>query len=243
MPLRDHFRSPLDGKRSWTGLHGGWPMVIVQQLVQKLPEPYFAEPNVRLGSLFEIDIGTFRDVEVPSSLASNGDGGLALATYAPPQPTLTLEPDLADQDEYEVRIYESREALRLVAAIEIVSPANKDRPDHRNSFVAKVAALVKNNVCVSIVDLVTTMDFNLYSDLLRVLDRVDPQLSNEPSPIYAVTLRTRHGQRRKLVDLWYQPLVVGQSLPTLPIWLNERLPISLDLEASYEECCRTLRIR
>ena len=29
----------------------------------------------------------------------------------------------------------------------------------------------------------------------------------------------------------------------LPIWLKETLPISLDLEATYEESCRTLRIR
>ena len=35
----------------------------------------------------------------------------------------------------------------------------------------------------------------------------------------------------------------GQPLPTLPIWLKESWAISLDLEASYEESCRTLRIR
>lgn len=32
MPLRDHFRPPLDEIASWEGFHGGWPMVIVQQL-------------------------------------------------------------------------------------------------------------------------------------------------------------------------------------------------------------------
>ena len=30
MPLRDHFRPPLSDQRSWEGLHGGWPMMIVQ---------------------------------------------------------------------------------------------------------------------------------------------------------------------------------------------------------------------
>jgi hypothetical protein len=29
MPLRDHFHSPLDDKRSWDELHGAWPTVIV----------------------------------------------------------------------------------------------------------------------------------------------------------------------------------------------------------------------
>ena len=33
MPLRDHFRSPLDDVHSWDELHGGWPMMIVRQLL------------------------------------------------------------------------------------------------------------------------------------------------------------------------------------------------------------------
>jgi hypothetical protein len=31
--------------------------------------------------------------------------------------------------------------------------------------------------------------------------------------------------------------------PMLPIWLAENWAISLDIEASYEECCQILRIR
>ncbi len=30
MPLRDHFRSPLDDKHSWDELHGMWPAMIVR---------------------------------------------------------------------------------------------------------------------------------------------------------------------------------------------------------------------
>jgi hypothetical protein len=45
-----------------------------------------------------------------------------------------------------------------------------------------------------------------------------------------------------LLDNWYHPLAVGESLPTLPIWLRETFAVSLDLESSYEETCRTLRI-
>ena len=58
-------------------------------------------------------------------------GGTAVATYAPPKPTLTSEPQLPNQDVYEVRIYDSRRNRHLVAAIEIASPSNKDRPENR----------------------------------------------------------------------------------------------------------------
>ena len=38
MPLRDHFRPPLDNAHSWEELHGQWPAVIVQHLRKRLPE-------------------------------------------------------------------------------------------------------------------------------------------------------------------------------------------------------------
>ena len=172
-----------------------------------------------------------------------GEGGVAIATYAPPKPTLILEPRLPDQDVYEVRIYDSRRNRRLVAAIELVSPSNKDRPETRGTFVSKVAALLKHDICVSIVDVVSTNDFNLYAELLNFLESTDPALGDDPPPMYAVSMRMRYEGRRRIMDTWYHPLAIGQSLPTLPIWLKETKAISLVLDTSYEETCRTLRIR
>ena len=210
---------------------------------QVLPEPYFAAPGVHLGTLYEVDIGTYRRPAAETNDLDVAKGGVAVATYAPPKPTLTLEPRLPNQDVYEVRIYDSRRHRHLVAAIEIVSPSNKDRPENRATFVAKAATLLKNNICVSIVDVVSTYDFNLYAELMNFLHGVDPALGDEPPPMYAATLRMRYEDRRRMMDNWYHPLAIGQPLPTLPIWLNETWAISLDLESSYEETCRTLRIR
>jgi hypothetical protein len=243
MPLRDHFRSPLDDVHSWDALHAMWPAVIVRNLNEILPEPYLAAPGVHLGTVFEVDIATYHESVHETNGFVGGDGGVAVATYAPPKPTVTLEPRLPKQDVYEVRIYSGRRIRRLVAAIEIVSPSNKDRPENRNSFLAKVATLLTNNICVSIVDVVSTLDFNLYGELLKFVESDDPAIGDEPSPMYAVTLRTRYEGQRKLIDNWYHPLSIGQSLPTLPIWLAANWAISLDLESCYEETCRSLRIK
>ena len=105
-----------------------------------------------------------------------------------------------------------------MAAVEIVSPANKDRAETRRAFVAKCAALLQQSVCVSIVDLITTRNFNLYADLLALI-----------------------GDTPRL-ETWAYPLALGKPLPKLPIWLTEEQAIDLDLEASYEETCRVLRI-
>jgi hypothetical protein len=243
MPLRDHFRPPLDDLHSWDELHGMWPATIVRELVEILPEPYFAAPTVHLGSLFEVDVGTYRGRAGDADDGDFSTSGAAVVTYTPPRPTLTLEPQLPDQDVYEVRVYDSRRQRRLVAAVELVSPSNKDRTETRGVFVSKVAALLKHDICVSIVDVITASTTNLYADLMSFLECNDPALGDEPPPIYAVTVRTRYEGRRRLMDSWYHPLAIGRTLPTLPIWLKEGLAISLDLESSYEDACRTLRIR
>jgi hypothetical protein len=244
MPLRDHFRPPASTRSSWEGFHGGWPMAIVQRLAPLLPENFTAEPRVHLGSYFEIDVCAYEDDQPkkPRSAAQKDSGGAATATWAPPEPTLTVDVDLEDQYEYEVLVYDQSRGRRLVAAVEIVSPANKDRPENRRALVTKCAALLQQGVCVSLVDLVTTRNFNLYCDLLTLLERSDPTFKPNPPSVYAVTCRCRKIRGVSKLESWAHRLVIGQPLPTLPIWLSEDANVSLELEASYEETCRVLRI-
>jgi hypothetical protein len=243
MPLRDHFRPPVSKKQPWDALHGMWPAMIVQQLFHILPKGYAAAPLVHLVSSFEIDVAAYDEDDAKSLQAGNGNGGVAVAVAAPPLPTLTLRSELPEQEEYEVRLYDDREGRRLVAVIEIVSPANKDRPMSRKAFVAKVAALLQRDVCVSVVDVVTNRRANLYAELLELIERSDPGLGTRPPAIYAVTIRGRKRIRKPpLVDIWFYHMKVGQPLPTLPVWLDVDLAVMLNLEPGYEEACRLLHI-
>ncbi len=104
-------------------------------------------------------------------------------------------------------------------------------------------ALLPKGVCVSLVDLVTVRLFNLYAELLELLRESDPEFGPEPPPTYAVTCRKRRDGTRPLLQSWAYPLRVGEKLPTLPLWLSDGQGVWLDLEASYEEVCRVLRIR
>jgi hypothetical protein len=222
-----------------------WPATIVQFLSPLLPAGYAAGPGIHLVSSFEVDISTYAENKVISSGSrEEGNGGVAVATRILPPPTLILETDLPDQEEYEIRIYDQELGRTLVAAIELVSPSNKDRPDRRRAFVAKIAALLQKAVCVSVVDVVTVRQFNLYAELLDLIGRTDPALGTEPPPIYAVTLRGRKRIRKQpLLENWFYPLQLGQPLPALPIWLDLDLGLSLELEATYEDACRVLHIR
>ena len=219
-------------------------MVIVQQLGKKLPARYVAAPRVHSGSQVEIDVATYdtEDVVNPTPEASASIGGVATAVWAPTQPTLAVETELPDSDEYEVRIYDTKRGRRLVAVVEIVSPANKDRPEHRRLFVAKCAALLQQRVAVAIVDVVTIRDFNLYADLLELLGQRDPSLGTAPPPLYAAVCRWRLRGNARLFETWNQALTLGQPLPTMPLWLTDTFAVPLELEESYEQTCRDLRI-
>jgi len=246
MPLRDHFRLPAFKYASWESVHAAWPTCIVMSLASKLPPPYVAHPAIRSGAFAEVGGGAYEKGDAFAHSSGNGNGAVATAVWAPPHATLTVETNLPAQDEYEVRVYDADRGLHLVAAIELVSPANKDRPENRRAFVAKCAAFLQKQVSVTIIDLVTIRSQNLYGELLDFIDRVDPLLGAEPPAIYAVACRAtkttvKPGSPWQL-ETWFEPLRIGQPLPTLPLWLADDLAVPLDLEGSYEETCKVLRI-
>lgn len=241
MPLREHFHPPLTSIASWEELHGQWPAVIVQQLKKQLPAGFVAAPRVHAGAQAEIDIATFEKGALPGAFGVPDNGG-GTAVWSPPAPNLVIETESPDEDEYEVRIYDAERDRYLVAAIELVSPANKDRPAKRNAFVGKCAALLRRGVAVSIVDLVTDRRFNLYSELLAFLGYADQTPRVETSATYAASCRWLLKDEGATFESWSHVLTVGQPLPTLPLWLTDTYSIALDLEKSYEQACEDLSI-
>jgi hypothetical protein len=218
-------------------------MMLVASLSRKLPSRYVAAPRVHHGSAVEIDVAAYeKDEPLSAAQGAGNGGGVSTAVWSPPEPTLAIASDLPAIDEYEVRVYDRKRGRRLVAAVEIVSPANKDRPEHRRAFVAKCAALLQNQVSLAIVDIVTTRHFNLYGELLDLLGQTDPRLTPTAPPIYAVACREARKDDAWWLEAWAHPLALGQPLPTLPLWLAEDLAVPLELEQSYEEACRILRI-
>ncbi len=238
MPLRDHFHPPVDDHHSWDALHGAWPTMMVLQLNSRIPQRFVAGPLIHLGSEIEVDVGSF-ERDVGDSSQSDGSG----SAWQLSEPTLAVETELLTVDNYEVQIYDIKHNRRLVAVVEIVSPSNKDRPKSRQTFVAKCEALLRRGVSVAIVDVVTEKQFNLYSELLELIDQSDPTFEPAPPAIYAAACRWIPRGYKYVLETWSHQLHLGQALPTLPIWLAENLYVPLDLEASYENTCRALRIK
>jgi len=240
MPLRDHFHTPLRDRRHWEGFHSDWASSILRYLNPHLPPRYFAEPRTHLGAQVEVDVATFEEERLVAREPEGGNG-VATAVWAPPKPTQTFLTDLPAQDTFEVRVYDEQRGARLVAAVELVSPTNKDRSQHRRAFVLKCAGYLVQGVALVVVDVVTERHQNLHTDLLQILELTDAAPRPEV-PLYTVASRTTKENDRWRLDTWYEGLTLGRPLPTMPLWLASDLVVPLDLEASYEETCRVLRI-
>jgi hypothetical protein len=245
MPLLDHFHPPLHGPRRWEGFHHAWATFIAQQLNQQtLPAGYFAESEISLGAEFEIDVAALQERDAgPSDADTVAGAPTATAVWSPPQPALTADVSFAQLDSYEIKVYQDLGGAELRGAIELVSPANKDRPGSRRTFAAKCAGYVRHGIGLVIIDVVTARSADLHAELMDVLETTTrPAAWKSPTGLYAVAYRPVTLLNAPRLEMWPEALAVGQSLPVLPLWLALDLCVPLRLEDSYLATCQSLRI-
>ena len=238
MPLLDHFHPPLRGPRRWEGFHHAWAANIAQHLNREvLPADFFAESEISLGPTLEIDVA---NVELTNGREAS-EAATGTAVWAPAKPLLAFPVDFARLDVCEVRVYEDLGGAQLRAAIELVSPSNKDRPGSRRTFAAKCAGYLKQAISVIILDVVTERTANLHADLLETLE-VSQAAWETPTQLYAVAYRPVPVQDQQRIEAWPETLSLGHILPVLPLWLRLDLCLPLQLEETYVTTCSGLRI-
>jgi len=238
--MLDHFHAPLSEERHWDGFHSKWANTLVDELNDRwLPAGYFAEPHVKIGPHVEIDVPTFAG----SRNGSAGDGASPPPTApssTPCAPTMVLPATFPDT--FEVQIISTEAGPTVVAAIELVSPANKDRPEHRRAFAVKCASYLVQGLSLLIVDIVTTRHLNLHDEIVRLLPDSEPFLFPGAPHLYTAAYRPVRREGTDRTEAWLIPLAVGQSLPVMPLALPGNVVLSIDLESTYLTACRKLRL-
>jgi len=144
MPLRDHFGPPLDQIASWersctasgrrssfSSCGSSYPRLRCR------PASAFGVPDRNRRG----DVRKGRLALCPAH--PGGNGGVATAIWAPPQPSVAVETALPDFDEYEVRIYDAARGRRPGRGHRAGQSGQQGSPRHRNLFVAKCAALLQ----------------------------------------------------------------------------------------------------
>jgi hypothetical protein len=234
MPLLDHFHPPLLGQRHWEGFHGRWAAALADLLNETLPADYFAEFQVTLGTRIEVDVATFNETGSPDSSDSGGGAVAAPAqVWAPPVPTAVFPAIFPD--DLEIRVYSSVAGPTLVAAIELVSPGNKDRDESRRAFVAKCASYLQRGIGLIVVDIVTSRHANLHDELMTFLRHSAEPMFPTPTHLYATAYGPVRREERNEIDLWRETLELGGALPTLPLAVRGLGCVPVNLESTYME--------
>jgi hypothetical protein len=209
MPLLDHFQPPLSERRHWESFLSRWAVAISSALNEVLPSEHFAEVSLR----------SRERVEVATTELVNAPADLTIPVVFPPT--------------FTVRVIETSAGPTLVAAVELVSPANKDREVTRRAFAAKCAGYLHAGCGLIVVDVVTDRHSRPLADLLNFLDPTRPV--PDAGPLAAVSYRPLRIGEADQIELRIRPLAVGGVLPELPLALNAGLHVPVDLEATYTE--------
>ncbi len=237
MPLLDHFHPPLSRTHPWRAFHGAWAAAMARLLnAGVLPPGYYAVPFLDRDGPFEIDVATLN-----GPAGSSGGTSSLSEMGSPPEPALVVDVAWPVVDEVGVEVLTDDGDPRMAAAIELVSPRNKDRPRAREAFAAKCADHLRHGCGVVIVDVVTTRRADLHADLLAALgaEAASPTVGSLSVVSYRAVGREETGQ----LQVWPSELEVDQILPTVPLWLGAEFAVPLNLEASHTAACTDLRIR
>ena len=228
MPLHDWTDRP-----GWEGVHHLWIAELLRWIKPRLPAGYRAyigsAPTVAIGAPAEKpDVGVR---QWPEGAATEGNTSAAEATATE---AAVLEPD----EELAVATIDPGVSLyveirgRLVSAVELVSPRNKDRPVSRSTYLARYLGYLLEGVHLLLVDVhPRPLNFSFADRIAQELQIRQPSLPPPVAVSYRVGGPAATGGR--LLGIWRRPMTVGQPLPALSLPITLDLAVPVDLEQTY----------
>jgi hypothetical protein len=228
MPLHDWTDLP-----GWDGMHQLWIVEMLRWVKPRLPAGYRA--YIGSASLLAVGAPTGRpEMHVHHWPPSPDADRVGVQGASSASPDDTVEPDLeiavATLDPGTTLFVEQQG--RLVAAVELVSPRNKDRPASREAYLARYLGYLLDSVHLVLVDVHRRpVGFSF-------ADRIGAELSLAQEPMatplaisYRVGEPAPNGGR--FLAIWRRPLSTGASLPALPLPLAIDYQVEVDLERTY----------
>jgi hypothetical protein len=123
---------------------------------------------------------------------------------------------------------------RLIAALELVSPRNKDRPSAREQYAARYLNYLRGGVHLVLVDVHRRpLDFSFAKLIAASLGLTVPA-ENAPAVVsYRVGAAAAQGGR--MLGLWQHALTIDAPLPAMALALTASDSITIDLETTYSQ--------
>jgi hypothetical protein len=230
MPLHD-----WTDERVWDSVHPVWLTYLLEYVQERLPEGYRAF----LGGVPTLTVETGHG-KPDVSVRQWGSGPVAEPL---PSGTGIIEPDLEASVAFPLA---PQRALhidlhgQLIAALELVSPRNKDRADAKEAYSNRYLGYLRLGVHLLLVDVLPRPKGFSFSDIIT--SALGMELPPLPAP-FAAAYRVGEivpvgDDQGNLVGLWRRQLRVGQPLPTLPLPLSVHRHVAIDLEETYQRATK-----
>jgi Protein of unknown function (DUF4058) len=237
MPVHDWTRVPAG---IYHDFHAAWvPQLRTVLNEGLLPQGYYALAEQHAGYAIAdvLTLHTCPASQPPAPLPlPPATGGIAVAE-APPRVRHRQTVEGSARSRRRTLAIRHVSGHRLVAIVEIVSPANKDRPESVEEFAAKAVAALDAGVHVLLVDLFPPSihaSQGMHSTIRQRLDQ-----SDEPYDLPAdepLTLASYAAGPQ--VEIYLEHLAVGSALPDMPLFLRPDRYVKVPLESTYLEACR-----
>jgi hypothetical protein len=125
----------------------------------------------------------------------------------------------------------------VIALLEVVSPANKDRRRHVDQFARKVAGALRAGVHVLLVDLLPPTNHDpagIHGEVADCLDDTAEayQLPPEEPLTFAAYAAGEHP------TAYLEHRAVGAALPEMPLFIANGRYVNVPLEATYQAAYR-----
>jgi hypothetical protein len=233
MPLHDW--ATLSG---WDGVHQVWIVELLYWLKPRLPAGYRAyigtSPTFVIGAPVEerpdVGVRTFpqgNGPQMPSTAATERAGAFPSQALEEPEQEITVATFTGEN----ALFVESQG--QLIAAIELVSPRNKDRPSACATYTNVYASYLLRRVNLLLVDVHRRpLRFSFADQIAQELEI--PEQPAYPAPFaisYRVGETAPNGGR--FLAFWRRSLTVGAPLPQLPLALSVHEAVVVNLEETY----------
>jgi Protein of unknown function (DUF4058) len=229
MPLHDWAEMP-----GWDGVHQVWIVELLYWIKPRLPAGYRAY----IGTTPAFAIGAPAEERPDVGVRDWPKGNGAVAPTVSPPGTAAATPAEEPDQEIAVATLEGEKALfveqqgQLIAAVELVSPRNKDRPSACAAYASAYFGYLLKGVHLLLVDVHRRpLRFSFAERIAEELHLKQPPC---PAPLaisYRVGEPAPSGGR--FLAIWRRPLTVGMPLPSLPLPLSVQDAVTVDLEQTY----------
>lgn len=234
MPVHDWTRVKAG---TFHDFHNSWIIHIKEALNEGLlPEGYYALSEQHAGMVIT-DILTLHSGTPPLELLPlpPATGGTLLAE-APPnvRRKQSIDPITLRRRTLAIRHVSGH---RLIALLEIISPANKDRASSVEEFANKADSALRAGVHLLLIDLLPPSRYDpqgmhgIIQQRLNPLEETYDLPADEPLTLASYVAGPP-------VDVYLEHVAVGTALPEMPLFLDPDRYINVPLEVTYQQAYR-----